>query len=163
MKPSPQTFDDKHAVKCELASEVLHSSGQLELKVTGWSMVPAIWPGDTLVIEAACSDAFSEGDIVLFRVANRFVAHRVVTKNCALGESTVLTQGDAVQRPDAPVAHDDLLGRVSSIVRNGKSIAPSRDLRFSERAVAAVFRRSEIAARIVAGVHGMRPDSPSQV
>jgi len=157
------TSDDKHAAKCELAGEVLRSSGRLSLKVTGWSMLPAIWPGDTLVIEAARGDDFSEGDIVLFRVANRFVAHRLMTKNCALGKSTVLTQGDAVRRPDAPVADGDLLGKVSSIVRNGKSIAPSRDLRFSERAVAALFRRSEIAARVVVGVHGIRQDSPTQL
>ena len=149
MTPSPQTFDDKRAVKCELAGEVLRSSGRLRLKVTGWSMLPSVWPGDTLVVESISSEHVAEGDIVLFRVANRFVAHRVVTKNCATGGSTVLTQGDALQRPDAPVAHGDLLGKVSSIVRNGKSIAPSRHLRFSERAVATVLRQflDEVIAR----------------
>ncbi len=58
--------------------------------------------------------------------------------------------------PDPVVQNSELLGRVSLIVRNGKSIAPRRNQSFSERAVAALVRRSEIAARVVVGVHGAR-------
>jgi signal peptidase I len=156
MKSSPHAWNEKHVLQCELAAEVLRSSGSVCMRVMGWSMLPVLWPGDTLVIEHVKSDAISEGDIVLFSRGHRFVAHRVVMKDSAIGGSKVQTKGDAVSRPDSPVAHDDLLGRVSSIVRNGKSIAPSRHLCFSERAVASVFQRSEIAARVVVGVHHLR-------
>ena len=79
MTASPQVFDDAHAVKCELAGEVLRASGRVRLQVTGWSMLPSVWPGDTLVIESVASDAVSEGDIVLFSRERRLFAHRVVT------------------------------------------------------------------------------------
>jgi len=159
MKNSRPEWDEKHILQCELAAEVLRSSGSVCMRVTGWSMLPVLWPGDTLVIEHVNSDAISEGDIVLFSSGHRFVAHRVVIKDSVSGGSKLQTRGDAVGRPDSPVAHDDLLGRVSWIVRNGKSIAPSRHLCFSERAAASVFQRSEIVARVVLGVYNLRQTS----
>lgn len=158
LQESKNGNENEQALKCQLATEVLRSSGALRLRVTGWSMLPAIWPGDTLVIERL-SSAISEGDIVLFSRGQRFVAHRVLAKPSASGDSKLQTQGDAVSRPDAPVAVGDLLGKVSVIERNGKCIEPSQRLRLSERTIAAMFRHSEIAARVVVGVHGLRQSS----
>jgi hypothetical protein len=144
------------AAKCELAAEILRSSGSLRLRAKGWSMLPAIWPEDTLVIDCVSINALTEGDIVMFSSGQRLVAHRV-TKICEAGK--VLTQGDATPRPDSPVTQRDLLGKVSAIVRNGKRIEPRQHLRLSARAVAAVVRRSGIAARVVVGIHGLRQTS----
>jgi len=162
MKFLPQATSEAHALKCELAGEVLRSSGSLRVRVTGWSMLPTIWPGDTLVIEPATSSGVVEGDIVLFDSGRRFVAHRVVSSGAVPGDAKVQTQGDAVPRPDAPVS-GNLLGKVSYVVRNGKRIEPSRSLRRSERAFAALFRKSKFAARVAVGVHGMRTTSLHQV
>jgi signal peptidase I len=159
MKPSPQAFDEVHALKCELASELLRTSGSLRLRVTGWSMLPAVWPGDTLVIERAESGSVSEGDIVLFGRDGRFFAHRVVAKSSPAADAQLLTRGDANPQADPLVSDRDLLGKVTSIVRNGKRIEPSRTPRLSERAVAALARNSEVAARVVVGVRGMRQNS----
>jgi signal peptidase I len=159
MRLSPPPFDDAHALKCELAGEVLRSSGTLRLQVMGWSMLPSVWPGDTLVIERVDNSAVSEGDIVLFGRNRRLFAHRLVTKAGQSWDSRFVTRGDAMPAPDSPVSADDLLGRVSVILRNGKRIEPSRRLRFSERAVATLVRTSEIAARVVVGIHGMRQAS----
>ena len=153
-----QPLDDAHALKCELAAESLRSSGTLRLQVTGWSMLPSVWPGDTLMVERVTSSAVAEGDIVLFGRDRRLVAHRVVAKDSVPGDG-ILTRGDAMPAPDSPVSDRELLGRVSHIVRNGKCIEPSRSLCISERAVAALVRSSDIAARLVVGVHGMRQAS----
>jgi signal peptidase I len=150
-------FDAGHALKCELAAEVLRSSGKLRLRVTGWSMLPAVWPGDTLTIERAENGAVSEGDIVLCARDRRFSAHRLVCKSEV--DSAILTRGDAMPQPDPPVPNDDLLGKVTMIERNGKCIAPRRSLRLSERAIAALIRHSHIAARIAVGIHAMRHQS----
>jgi signal peptidase I len=164
MRLPAQACDETHAIKCELASEVLRSSGKLRLRVTGWSMLPTVMPGDTLVIDRIPSDAVSEGDIVLFGRDRRFFVHRVVSASRPQGAGFV-TRGDAMPAPDPPVAESDLLGRVSFIVRNGKCLDPTKTMRFSERAVAALVQRSTFAARVVVGVHGMRQDSqdPSQI
>jgi len=145
-----------HALKCELAGEVLRSSGNLHLKVTGCSMLPTVWPGDTLVIEHIVSNQVCEGDIVLFSSGRRFVAHRVVASDWSSGNWRVLTRGDAVSRSDSPVDQGHVLGKVSFILRNRKCLEPRKRLRFPERAVAAVFQYSAFAARVVVGVHGLR-------
>jgi len=159
MKPWPPSIGATHALKCELAGEVLRSSGTLRLRVMGWSMLPAVWPGDTLVIESVKGNAVSEGDIVLFRRDRRLFVHRVVAKGAPSGEAGIVTRGDAMPHPDPLIAEGDLLGRVTSIVRNGKRIEPRKVPSFSERAVSALVRNSEIAARVVVGVHGMRQTS----
>jgi signal peptidase I len=156
MNLAAPSLGDANALKCELAGELLRSSGTLRLRVAGWSMLPTIWPGDTLIVERASNSDIFDGDVVVFSNGCRFVAHRVVTKNSGSGDSIVQTQGDALSRPDSPVTHDELLGKVSFIMRKGKWVKPARSLRLPERVVAAVFRRSTFAARVVVGVHGMR-------
>ena len=159
MKPLLQASGEAHAVKCELAGEILRSSGTLRLRVMGWSMLPSVWPGDTLVIERVDSGAVSEGDIVLFGRDRRLFAHRVVAKSSPAGGTKILTRGDAMAQPDPPVSEHDMLGKVTFVVRNWRCIEPSRTPRLSQRAVAALVRNSEIAARVVVGVHGMRQTS----
>ena len=60
MSSSSAAFDESHAIKCELASEVLNRSGSLRLKVMGWSMLPAVWPGDTLVCSAKVTRRYED-------------------------------------------------------------------------------------------------------
>lgn len=152
-----------HVLKCELASEVLRSSGMLRVQVTGWSMLPAVWPGDMLVIESANSRDISEGDIVLFGRDGRLFVHRVVAKAGTIDHTQFVTQGDGMKHPDPPVTSSQLLGKVSLIMRDGKCLAPKSSLSFSERTVAALVRRSDSAARVLIGVHGMRQNSREQV
>jgi hypothetical protein len=123
-------------------------------------MLPTVWPGDTLVIEPVKSGAVRDGDIVLFSRNGRLVAHRMLAKSGSEGDAQILTRGDALSHPDLLVSDRDLLGRVAFIIRNGKSIEPSRNPRFSQRAVAALVRQSETAARAMVRVRGMCQDSP---
>ena len=162
MSSSAPWLAESHALKCELAGEVLRSSGRLRLQVTGWSMLPTIVPGDVLVIDRARADEISEGDIVLFRRDRRFVVHRVVTNTAEHADGTIVTQGDAMVSPDLPVSDGALMGKVSMILRNGRGIEPRKSLRVSERAVAALARHSEVAARVVVGIHGWGQTSRTQ-
>jgi hypothetical protein len=155
MNSSYSSLKDLDALKCELASETLRSSGKLRLRVMGWSMLPSVWPGDTLLVDRVGSEQVSEGDIVLFGRDRRLFAHRVVAKSGSAEKSETITQGDGISRPDPPVSDRELLGRVSLIVRNGRAIEPSKTLRIPERAVAALVRRSESAARVIVGVHSL--------
>jgi len=122
------------------------------MQVTAWSMLPAIWPGDTLMIESAPVGDVTEGDIVLFGRERRLFVHRVVKK---IGGSKFVTRGDAMSALDPVIGHHELLGRVSSIQRNGRCIAPRPRRSVAERAIAGLVRNSQIAARILVGVGGM--------
>ena len=151
MTSSLQDPNDVHALKCELAAEVLCSCGTLRLRVTGWSMLPAVWPGDTLLVESARPGTTREGDIVLFGLERRLFVHRVVKD---LGGSRFLTCGDAMCAPDPIIEGHQLLGRVTSIQRNGRRIEPHRRRSVSDRAIAGLVRNSQIAARVLVGVRG---------
>lgn len=144
-------FDEAHAVKCDLAAEALHSSGFLRLQVTGWSMLPSVWPGDTLMVEKADHEEVCEGDIVLFARERRLFAHRVVTSPS--GDGQLVTRGDAMPASDAPISGGELLGKVARIQRKGVWIKPSRNLGVAARAIATLVRRSPFAARMVVGLH----------
>jgi signal peptidase len=162
MKFAVPVFSDSHAIRCELATEVLRSYGTLKLQVTGSSMLPSVFPGDILIVERAQAASTREGDIVLVGREGRLFAHRLMGKQGGR-PSNILTRGDSMATADAPVDEEQLLGRVSFIVRNGKCIEPRRTLRISERAVAALVQRSDVAARVVVSVHGLRQDASNQV
>jgi signal peptidase I len=149
----PQLSSSVEALKCELADEVLRRFGKLRLQVTGWSMLPTIWPGDTLMVERINADGVSEGDIVLCARDRHFVAHRVVKKS---DDCTIVTRGDAMLRGDSPVPHRDLLAKVSFIVRDGQFIKPDRVLRWPGRGIAVLVRRSGFLARVVVGIGSVR-------
>ena len=159
MTSSATASDAAHSLKCELAADSLRSSGALRLQVTGWSMLPAVWPGDTLTVERANFNTVSEGDIVLFVRESRLFVHRVTASSRRDGSWQLVTKGDAMPSPDAPISEAELLGRVSRIVRNGRSIEPSRSLRKSESVVAALVRSSQAAARVIVGIRGMQQSS----
>jgi signal peptidase len=137
------------ALKCELAADVLQSCGELHLRASGWSMLPAIWPGDLLIIRRRQNQEVATGDVVVFGRGTRLVAHRVVEKKENGFGTTILTRGDAVSLPDSPLSESELLGKLVFIVRNGKRILPGRQLPACSRVVVAVLRRCEFAARVL--------------
>jgi len=136
-------------VRCELAAQVLRSQETLHLPATGSSMLPTIWPGDSLIIEPLSGDTVELGEVVLFTRNGRFVAHRVVEKIAG----KIHTQGDAASRPDAPLTLGDLMGKVSMIVRNGRLIQLRGRQHASGRPLSALLQRSDFAARMVLGAH----------
>ena len=71
---------NREQIGCELAAEVLRSSGKLRFRATGVSMLPTVWPGDVLLVHRPHALPVLPGDIVLFARAGRLVAHRVVEK-----------------------------------------------------------------------------------
>lgn len=143
-----------------MAREVLSVSGSLRLQVNGWSMLPSVLPGDVLIVQRTASHEVIQGDIVLFGRDARLFAHRVVGRT--VDDFRVITRGDAMPAADSPVDDREVLGKVIFILRNGRCIEPPKTLRAPQRAVAALVRRSELAARIVVGVHGMRPPSKAK-
>ncbi|MGA8501466.1 MAG: hypothetical protein WB683_07955 [Candidatus Sulfotelmatobacter sp.] len=142
-----------HALKCELASEVLRSFGGLRFKATGWSMLPSVWPGDTLVVERVSPDQVRVGDVMLVGRDGRLCAHRVVSVDEGCRSPRWITQGDSNLAPDQPVSRDELLGRVPCLIRSGKLIAVRAELSVVDRLMAKIVRRSKTAARALVYLH----------
>jgi signal peptidase I len=149
MPLSDAVFDSAHTVRCELASEVLRSSGRLRLQVMGWSMLPAVWPGDVVTVERAQCEDVSAGDIVLFTRDRRLFVHRVVAKTGRGETLRIITRGDGMSEPDPPISNFQLLGKISLITRGEKRIAPPRNIGFGWRMIGALVRRSHWCARVL--------------
>jgi signal peptidase I len=139
------------SVQLELAAEAARKFGKLKIKVTGDSMLPAVWPGDVLTVVRQPLARFRPGDIVLTArrraggspQAPEFVAHRVVRRH----GRHLITRGDSLSRPDEPWEEHEILGRVATVTRNGRGIDPK--LTAGRRVAAWVLRRSEISVRLL--------------
>jgi hypothetical protein len=151
----------RSALKCELATEVLHSFGSLRFAATGWSMLPAVWPGDTLVVDRVGQDQVRIGDVVLVGREGTLCAHRIIGTVGGTDNRQWITQGDGLPKPDRPVAGNELLGRVTYLIRAGRLIPVPAELSVVESLVAKVIRRSVPAARALVYLNRMR-QSPEE-
>ncbi|HXM42933.1 MAG TPA: S24/S26 family peptidase [Bryobacteraceae bacterium] len=128
-------------LKFDLATEVLASFGEARLPVTGSSMFPCMQPGDLLEIRRP-SALIQTGEVVVFDRHSRLVVHRVVGRTGDL----LITRGDRLRYPDAPVPAAAVLGCVTAIERRGRRIAPR--LTLWRRIVSAVLRYTEFGTRV---------------
>lgn len=109
MQPDPHARDQH---KRSLAAELLRTTGTVRLSALGYSMLPTLWPGDLLTIEAKSFDQVQVGDVVLFAREDRFFIHRILRKDDLEGRKYLVTRGDAMPDADAPVSPGELLGKV---------------------------------------------------
>jgi len=146
---------DAAAVKCDLAGDVLRLFGNLRFEATGWSMLPSVLPGDTLVVERVSGHQVRIGDVVLVGRDGRLCAHRVVSRSQDTETLRWITQGDAMASPDPPVNESELLGKVSYLIRVGRLIAVRAELSAVERLTAKIVGRSVPVARALVYLHRM--------
>lgn len=132
--------------KRSLVAEVVRTYGQVHLKVSGTSMLPSIWPGDVLTISPVDIADVIAGQIVVFSRSSFLVTHRVI---CNSG-STLVTRGDSLPLADPPISKDELLGRVVSVLRNGRHIDLSPD--WWHPIGCWILRRSRFFARVLLGL-----------
>jgi hypothetical protein len=144
--------DSRAAVKCDLAAAVIRSSGELRLKVTGSSMLPSIWPGDILTIRRQNLDQIGPGEIVLVARDGGLCAHRVLAKSGPL----LTTRGDALPCADPPVPFDQVLGRVTSILRGRTRISPRPSVNIRHRLLSSLLRRSNTLTILLLRLHALR-------
>jgi len=128
-------------LKLDLAAEVLTSCGQARLPVTGSSMFPCMQPGDLLEIRRPAGPIRS-GDVIVFQRHDRLVVHRVVGQAGDL----IVTRGDRLRHPDAPVPVNEVLGIVAAIERRNRRISPR--LTFLCRIASSVLRYTEFGTRV---------------
>ena len=140
----------RRAMCCELVDEVARTSGQVRLKVTGTSMLPAIWPGDLITVQHCNTAELRLGQIVLYRQEGKLTAHRIH----GISPSHVITQGDSVPTCDPPVGAHEIVGQVVSIFRGDHWIQPGRS--FWHVLVSPILRHLDFCTRITL-LLGSRP------
>jgi len=147
--------DPRNELKRRLFLQVLRSSGAARLAVTGTSMLPAIWPGDVLEVCRQGVDEVQRGDVVLFRRDGRLVAHRVVETFDGEGGSLLVTRGDRQRATDPPISNEELLGRVTKVLRGNRRKVPR--LNFACWVGAWILSRSEFLTRVLVHLSNRPP------
>jgi hypothetical protein len=113
---------ERAAVEMALAEEVLRFYGKLRIMARGSSMIPTIFPGDILFVERDPLARLRPGQVVLASRGGRFFAHRVVRLTALGGFARVIVRGDALRGDDPAFLHEEILGRVTGIIRGQKRI-----------------------------------------
>ena len=116
--------------------------------VTGASMRPALVQGDVVVVSPFLGLP-RPGQIVLARTTpHLLVVHRLIDVEMRAGRRMYRLQGDAEKAPDAGVLREDLLGRVTAVVRDGRRL-PIDDPRFAPGAHACRIASARRARRLL--------------
>jgi signal peptidase I len=141
----------RDSLGCELAAEVLRSTGRLRLQAIGGSMLPVVWPGDILSVRSHDVGAARPGDIVVFRRDGRLVTHRLVERTIRQDRIQWITRGDRMRHNDAPVS--ELLGRVTAITRDSRRLTPHQSM--TGRLAAWILSRSDLATQVLFTVRNL--------
>ncbi len=126
----------------ELVADVARSFGEVRLRVTGASMIPAIWPGDIITVRRRQIAELQLGQIVLCRQDRELVAHRIT----CIHDNLLITRGDSLLCEDPPVKESDIVGEVIGLLRNGRLM----DLKQSQwqRVSSSILRHSDFCMRM---------------
>jgi signal peptidase I len=102
----------------ELFQDILNSGSSLRVKVTGRSMSPLLKGGEILTIKKVPHLSLRKGDLVFFKDnLGHPVIHRCIKKRTSKDDIIFQTKGDALLRPDKPIHHNQVLGKVFMMER----------------------------------------------
>jgi signal peptidase len=138
----------RSALGRELVADLAHSFGEVRLKVSGASMMPAVWPGDVITVRRRDVAELRPGQIVLYRQEQKLVAHRIV---CVRGDR-VTTRGDSLRYDDPPIRESDIVGQVVCLHRNGRRVHLKQS--FWQRVSSSILRRSDFCMRMALRLGG---------
>lgn len=113
----------------KLSKEILTRGNKLRFQARGESMFPFIRDGDILEIEPAGEKKIRLGDVVFYRAGDKHaVAHRIVKKITQGNKSIFITKGDSGTGEGERVCHEQILGRVETVERAGRTIHINKGL-----------------------------------
>lgn len=88
--------------------------------VSGVSMRPTLYAGDIVIIKTVEPEEVAVGDVILYKLTNGMVLHRVIEIQEENGQILFITQGDGLSVIDDPVNETQLKGMmVASIPKIG--------------------------------------------
>jgi signal peptidase I len=115
------------AVATTAASSMLTEGKEIVITTGGYSMWPAIKPGDRIIISPPDPDKpVKVGSVVALRRDGGFVVHRVTAIQAGKLTTFIKTQGDASIIPDPWSTEKDVAGQARKIIRGNKTLKISR-------------------------------------
>lgn len=101
--------------------EILDSGKAIRIEPQGYSMYPVIVPGrDEVIVQREDPAKLKRGDVVLYRRDQSIlVIHRI----CKIDEKGFYMVGDNQTEIEGPLRPDQIRGKMSVLIRNGKEIS----------------------------------------
>ena len=120
-----------HHLFADVCVGLLNLGQSVRFKANGWSMHPTICDGEMINVEPVLPSQVRHGDIILYRSPRGITAHRVVhirreTDSIVSPQDhsfLFTTRGDSLKAVDSPLTSDQILGKVFSVERNGRTVA----------------------------------------
>ncbi len=131
------------SLAADTVTALLGEGRNITVTAGGYSMWPAIRPGDMVVIGPWSVEAAAAGQVVALRRDGGFVIHRVTAVTTVAGRKLIITRGDTAARADEPAGPETVAGMVISVTRRGRQFLPPRRRwpRWINRMTAAVAGR----------------------
>lgn len=107
----------------DLRKEAIKSGHSVQTVASGTSMFPYLRKGDILIVEPASMATIKRGDVVVFEVGEKWIAHRVTHIHSMDGAIQLTTRGDARISSDPAINKTNYIGLVSTIERDFKKIS----------------------------------------
>jgi hypothetical protein len=161
------THSIRSAERSALVADVLRNqaalgrTSRMRMKVRGESMLPALWPGDTVEIEN-CSiagdgdyDNVHPGDVVLALRNGRLFLHRLLVRT----RDGFQLRGDSMPAPDPIFPPDAMVGRLVADSRITRT--PSKFSRMVSRGIGLIFCHCSPARRFALALHRRYRNSAS--
>ena len=104
---------------------LLQSGEGVRFNAPGRSMTPTIREGETITVNPVTHLEVRKGDIILYHNDTGVIAHRVVyiqRPDPRRPQVSFILRGDASVTDDKPVTEGQILGKVISVERNGRTI-----------------------------------------
>jgi signal peptidase I len=107
----------------QLVVDLLRDGKSVRFRAVGRSMYPTIREGDVITVAPIAPDFVQRGDIILYRLECGVVAHRLVRIDRNREDSfRYIFRSDTWGAWDDPVLAEQILGKVISVERSGRSI-----------------------------------------
>jgi signal peptidase len=108
----------------EVSTDLLSQGYGVRFRPGGHSMHPTIRDGEAVTVEPVEPGNVKRGDVVLYRTSSGVIAHRVIRIERREDKPGVFhLRGDASTSRDAPVGAEQILGRVISVERMGRTVS----------------------------------------
>jgi hypothetical protein len=142
-----------NAERSALAADALHRGGRLRLQVRGESMLPSVWPGDTVEVADCQLEDIHPGEIVLALREDRLFLHRFLAHR---KDGGFQLRGDSMAAPDPIFPSTGFQGRLVGILRAGCASPLPVPLRPWSRALGVLLCYCGIARRLALKIHNWR-------
>ena len=123
----------------------LEKSGKIVYRNAGVSMRPLIKQDRDIIIIEKCNGRLKKYDIPLYKRGDQYVLHRIVK----VRDNDYVILGDNCLRKEYGITDDQIIGVLTSLVRNGKEVDfNSFGYKFYSRAWYAIYPFRAIIMRL---------------